>query len=167
MALLQDYYWKEFYRLKVHARYVSLMHSDAETKDRTIKICMAIASSSSIGAWVVWKELGMLWGMIIAVSQVLNAIRPYLPYKKRMESLSTLAHELEELAINAEMKWLDIASGDVYEGDDLKKAISDVKTRKQKILKKHLPDNQLPEELSMLDKAEADTVQYVSTFYNQ
>lgn len=163
--MLQDHYWKEFYRLKVHARYIGLQQGLAEKNDRHVKVYMAIASSSSIGAWVIWKELGPIWGVIIAASQVLNAVRPYLPYKKRLASLSALAHELDELAISAEMKWLDIATGGLTE-DDIKKAIGDVKSRKQKAMKKHFPDSQIPEKQDLLDKAEEDTLQYCTTFYS-
>lgn len=163
--LLHDHYWKEFYRLKVHARYIGLQQGLAEKNDRRVKVFTAIASSSSIGAWVIWKNLGPLWGMVIAISQVLNAIRPYLPYRRRLTSLSSLAHELEELAISAEMIWLDIATGDLSE-DEIKKAIRDVKQKKQKAIRKYLPDTQLPEKSSLLDKAEDDTLQYCATFYS-
>lgn len=163
--MLSTYFWNEFYRLKVHARYISLQQAHTENIDRCIKIFLAITASSSIGAWAVWQDLGPLWGLFIATSQVINSIRPYLPYKKRLIGLSSLSNEYEELAISFEMKWLDISTGSLTD-DEIKKAIGDIKTKKQKAMRKHFQDGQIPEKSDLLSKAEEDAQQYLRNFYS-
>ena len=50
--------------------------------DRNINIFLAVASSGSIAAWVVWNRFPFVWGAIIASSQVITVIKPYFPYFK-------------------------------------------------------------------------------------
>ena len=98
----QEHYWREFFRLKVHVIYVEQLLAKTETWDRSIKMFSAIASSASIGAWVVWKDYAFLWGTLIASAQVLNAVRQYLPYKDRLRCYAALRSELEELLLGVE-----------------------------------------------------------------
>ena len=72
---------------------------------------LAIASSSSIGAWAIWREYSWVWAGIIAFSQVVTAATPFLPYKKIIKSYSALIHELEDLMIKSESKWHAISDG--------------------------------------------------------
>ncbi len=162
----QEHYWKEFYRLKVHVTYVECMLEKTEQWDRTIKIFSAVTSSASIGAWAIWKELGFLWGGIIAVSQILNAIRPYLPYKDRLRCYSGLLHELEEILLGVESKWLDIASGECSEAA-IRKALADLRARRFKAFKKHLPNSTVPEDGKVFEKAEEKANSYFQNFYSE
>jgi len=102
--MLQQQYWKEFWRLKVHSSYIELQLERTENIDRSVKVVLAVTSSGSIGGWVIWKELALIWAGIIAVSQVLNAIRQYLPFKDRLRPLAGLLSDLEELVIHVEDK---------------------------------------------------------------
>lgn len=105
--MAQERFWKELYQLKVHINYVEAHVHEAEKYDRSLKIFMAVTSSASIGAWVVWKDLSFLWASIIALSQVIAAISPHLPFKERLKTYSSMLHELEELFIQAESKWYE------------------------------------------------------------
>src|SRR6266571_5941537 len=109
--MVQERYWNELYQLKVHVNYVELHLRKAELIDRAMKVFLAFVSSGSIGAWVIWKDLAAVWGVIIAASQVLNAVQMYLPYKERLKALSGLLNDFEELLVYTEMKWFDVASG--------------------------------------------------------
>ena len=54
--MVQEQYWKEIYQLKTHIGFVELQLERSEGIDRALKIVLAIASSSSIGAWVIWAS---------------------------------------------------------------------------------------------------------------
>lgn len=164
--MAQERFWKELYQLKLHLNYVEMHLSESEKNDRNIKIFMALASSASIGAWVIWKELSILWAAIIALSQVISAISPHLPFKERLKSYSAILHELEEVFIQAESRWPDIASGRLSE-DEINKARTAVRLQKHKILKKHLSSNVIPDDKDKAEKAEALALDYFSTFYPQ
>lgn len=62
MTMIQEHFWKEFYQLKVHVNYVELHLGRTEMIDRGVKMFLAVTSSGSIGAWVVWRDYAFLWG---------------------------------------------------------------------------------------------------------
>lgn len=105
-------------------------------------------------------------GLIIAASQVVNVIRGYLPYKERLKALSGLLGDLEELGPYVEMKWLEIAEGNLTE-QEIAKCLSDVRSRKLKAVKKHFPSNVIPENQGFLEKAEKDAKASLEVFYGQ
>lgn len=162
--MAQQRYWKELYQLKVHINYVESHLYQAERWDRGVKIFMAVASSASIGAWVIWRELSFVWAFIIAASQVVAAISPHLPFKERLKAYSPLLHELEEVFIQAEAKWPDVASGKLTE-DEINKERTNLRSQKRKLLKKHLPASVIPDDKDKAKDAEALAWCYFSTFY--
>lgn len=160
----QEHYWKEFYRLKVHVIYLELQLGRTESIDRGLKIFLAVTSSASIGAWAIWKELTVLWALLIAGSQVINAVRQYLPYKERLRCISDLINELEELVLTVEAKWLDISNGDLTD-EEIRKALANLRTLRQRALKKHFPDKVLPQDDGLFGQAEDKAQTYFQTFY--
>lgn len=162
--MAQERFWKELYQLKVHINYVEAHIHEAVWRDRAIKMFMAITSSASIGAWVIWHELSFLWASIIALSQVLAAVSPHLPFKERLKTYSSLLHELEEVFIQAESKWYEVSSGKLDE-DEINKARTVLRLQKHKLLKKHLPTSVIPDDKDKADKAEVLALNYFSTFY--
>jgi len=164
--MIAQHYWLEFYQIKAHINYVELCLAKTERIDRALKIFLAVTSSGSIGAWVIWKEYAMAWAVIIAVSQVLNAIRGYLPYKERLRDLAALLNELEVLSLSMEAKWLDIMDGRLTERE-ITKALSDARARKQKSVTKHFPATVIPDDPKLLAKAEEITRDSLSIFYQK
>lgn len=162
----QEHFWKEFFRLKVHVNYLELHLGRTENIDRALKIFLAITSTGSIGAWAIWKEGAFIWGMLIATSQVLNAIRQFLPYKDRLRAISGLLNDMDELVLYAEMKWLDVASGKLSE-DEIRKALTDVRTRRLKAFKKHFSSSIIPENNIFFNEAENKAIAYFDNFYGQ
>lgn len=162
----QEYYWKEFYRLKAQANYVELMLLRAEKFDRLIKIFIAVASSSSIGAWVVWKEHAGLWGGIIAASQVLSAIQQHLPYKSRLRPYSALLIELEEIELMVESRWIDISNGE-YTEITIRKWLTDLRAKRHLAFKKYIPSTTIPEDGKLFEEAEKRALEYFENFYPQ
>lgn len=108
----------------------------------------------------------MLWAVLIAASQVLNAIRPFLPYKERMKALSALSRELEELAIHMEIKWLEISVGELSE-KEMKKLCADMLTKTSSAAHKHFPNNSIPDNQKLLSRAEQSATAYLSSHINE
>lgn len=164
-TLTQEQYWKELYQLKVHTTFIELKLEQAEWWDRAVKIVLAIASSSSIGAWVIWKEYSWIWAGVIAFSQVIGAIHPFLPYKSRIKAYSSLINELEELMILSELKWHEISQGQLTP-TEINKARFEIRSLKNKSLKKHIQTT-IPTDGTVHSKAENLANQYFSTFYSE
>lgn len=162
--MVQSQYWKEIYQLKVHIAFIELLLERSERIDRGLKMFLAIASSSSIGAWVIWKQFSWVWATIIACSQVVSAIIQYLPYRHRIKTYSSLLNELEEIMIQAEFKWHAIADGQMTEAEINKSRFS-VRANKQKALKKHIHTT-IPVNEKLQGKAEQSAIAYFNTFYN-
>src|SRR5690625_4486401 len=158
--MVQEQYWKELYQLKTHIGFIELQLERAEGIDRTLKIILAIASSSSIGAWVIWNHLSWIWAGIIALSQVVSAINPYLPYKNRIKAYSSLLHELDELMIQAEFKWHAIDEGKLT-ATDINEARFCILAAKQRLLKKNI-ETTILECGKLHDKAEELATVYLA-----
>lgn len=148
--------------MKTHAVYLELLLSETEGIDRGIKIFLALISTGSIASWAIWKEAQFIWAFLIAISQVLNAILPYLPYKERMKALSALARELDELAIHTEIKWLEVAAGELTE-KEMRKLHADMLTKASSAAQKHFPNNSIPNDPVLMQKAETTATKYLAS----
>jgi hypothetical protein len=162
--MYQERYWKELYQLKVHLNYLELYLQNSEYRDKIINCFLAITSSGSIAGWVIWQSIAMVWAIIIASSQVLTAIKSFLPYRTRMKSLSGLLHEIEELMIFTEEKWFDVSEGKLFE-EEIHKLQFVVRTKKTNALKKYLGNTTLPEKPNLLGKAQRSADIYFDNFY--
>ena len=160
----QNRYWKEFYQLRVHVNYLELYMGQTELFDKSVNIFLAITSSSSICGRAIWNKYGFVWAVIIAVSQLVTAIKQFLPYKTRLKALSGLLRELEELSTQAEMRWFDVAEGHLPD-EDINKLQYEIRTKKIKSLHKHLSTNTLPKKVKLFKKAEEDSRTYINNFY--
>lgn len=162
--MVQQQYWTELHELKTHIIFIELQLEKSETKDRYIKMILAVASSSSIGAWAIWQSLSLVWGGIIALSQVISAINPFLPYQNRMKAYSSLINELEEIMIHAELKWHAIAQGKLTE-EEINTARFEIRKEKQKAINKHIQTT-IPENAKLHTIAEQKSSDYLNNYYS-
>jgi hypothetical protein len=162
----QEHFWKELYRLKFHICLMELLLAKSEQYDRGIKIFLAVTSSASIGGWAIWADLSLIWASAIAASQVLNAVRQYLPFKDRLKSYSGLLNELEDIYLRAESQWLEISTGSLSDVE-IKTALNDLRNRRQKAFRKNLPESTIPESIKMTGLAEDKASSYFDNFYPQ
>ena len=161
---VQSSYWQELADLKRDARYIDLCHERTEHINRVIDGFTAITSSAAIGAWVVWKDLSWIWGFLIAASQVLHAIKEYLPYKKRLRALSSLSPDLNALSLVAENDWFKVSRG-LLEELEIHDLYMKLKKKKQEAVHKNFPGTSLPLAKKLLACADQDTENYLRTYY--
>jgi len=125
---IQKQYWKFLQQLRFSIFYL-IIYSDSSYKwDRRINIFTAIASSSSIAAWVIWDKYALIWSAIIAVAQVINVIKIYLPFSKRLEMIHPFIFDLQALYSEAEYKWFKVANGELAE-DEINEDLYQLKTK--------------------------------------
>lgn len=161
----QERYWQELYDIKVHVNYLEIYLLNTEKIDKCINAFLAIASSSSIAGWAIWKEYQFIWASIIVLSQVMNAIKIYLPYSTRMKSLSKILKELEIISIDFEEKWFDISEG-CYTAEEINKLQFELKKKKTSIMQKYLDHTILPDEKKYMQRAEDKTQAEINNYYN-
>ncbi|MEQ9006260.1 MAG: hypothetical protein RLP12_00135, partial [Ekhidna sp.] len=99
----------------------------------------------------------------IAASHVVTAINQYLPYQSRMKSYSTLLRDLEELMLQAELRWHSISEGQLS-AEEINEARFEIRGVKQKSLNKHIQTT-IPTDMKLQEKAEQQALNYFKTFY--
>ncbi|MEG7597098.1 hypothetical protein H2659_17795 [Vibrio cholerae] len=104
-------YWNLLKELKAQIAYLHGYAAKDEWTDKALSIFMAIASSASIATWALWKEHQMVWACIIALSQVVTAIKPFLPYRKRLKAMSELNNQVQAIFLEAETIWYKVSEG--------------------------------------------------------
>lgn len=160
----QERFWRELDQLRVHAYYADFYYEKTVAIDRAINMLLAIASSGSIAGWAVWKDHQMVWAVIIAGSQVINAIKGYLPYTKRMKALSSLASDLESLFLSMEGHWFNVSEGRLNE-EEIHKLHMKLKEQRRLIVQKNLGSLELPHNQALMNKAVENGKTYFNNFY--
>lgn len=160
----QSLYWKELYQTKFHTEYIELFLQKSENWDKRLNIFIAICSSASIAAWAIWKENYWIWTTIIAASQVIQAIKPFLPYQERMRSLSALRNGYAGLFVLADTHWPSIAEGEIA-SVAISKLRSEIRQKKLELEQKAFPTSSLPDNSGFRDLAATKAERYFQAFY--
>jgi hypothetical protein len=97
----QDLYLTEVFQLMVAREYMRRYRVVLARRVTWFGALRAIASSSAIGAWIVWQSYPMIWAGIIMASQVADAAKDVFPFASRYKAASDLVVSLEALLIEA------------------------------------------------------------------
>lgn len=162
--MAQERFWKELHNLKFDVIFVQEFLREAERNERIFKLLSAIASSASIGAWVIWKDFALIWGSIIAGSQVLSAIYPHLPYADRLKTFLLVHRDFEKLFIEAEYKWHTVANGSLS-FSDIDDERMKLQKKKSEILNKHMPNGIFPTSRRKEEQAKREAANYFAHYY--
>jgi hypothetical protein len=148
----QTKYFREFTQLQENAFYFQFYI----IRDNKIEYCkniiLAITSSGAIGAWAIWQTYPMVWGCIIALCQIIQAVSPILPYKKRVEMLNKVSSEFDGLCIRAESDWYEIANGRKTD-DEIHEMQMKLKGKIKNIMESNLKGNVIPIKDELSEKA--------------
>lgn len=158
----QTQFWYNFATINRNAIYINRYHAKVEKIDRTLNILSAIASSSSIAGWLIWKDLWFFWTFIIAASQVLAVVKPYLPYKERLRALSLFGPELDGLTLAAEEGWFAVSHGRLTDEETHKQTMA-LKKKVQSAQNKAFKGMSLPEDLKLQAVAKSESLDYMAT----
>lgn len=156
---MQEKYWKYMVQIKAWTFYLDLYEESSYKWDKRIKIFSAVVSSSSIAAWAVWNELSYVWSVIIAVSQVLSAVKDFLPYSNRLKVIVPFKDDLKILYNKIEFNWFNVASGELTE-EEINKMLFDFKNEFANIENKNLKEEILLDNETFKEKADEKTELY-------
>jgi len=155
----QELYWRQLVELRVAANYVRLYRDDQASWINRVGIFRAIATSSTIAGWVIWKDYAFVWAIVLAISQLADATKDYLPNAKRQRAASELTVLLESLFIDARFEWEAISSGSMT-NDDIMAGFRRLARLQLEAEQKHFPDG-LPSNPRMRMLAEQEASTYV------
>lgn len=161
----QEKYWRELDQLKVHDIYLNYYLENTIKIDRAIKIVLAVSSSGSIAGWAIWTYYQFVWAFIIAFSQVINAIKGYLPYSKRLKSLFGITNDFGALFLSMENDWFNISEGK-YSKERIHKIHMKYKEKRRQIIQKHLGASPLPNNEKLMQLSIKDARVYFNNFYS-
>lgn len=102
-------------QIKAWIFYLDLYEENSYKWERRINIFSAVVSSTSIAAWAIWQQFSYIWSIIIAVSQVLNAIKVFLPYNTRLKATISFLEDLKFLYNRIEYDWFKVSEGELTE----------------------------------------------------
>jgi hypothetical protein len=111
-----DLYWKEMEQLKAASVCIRLCRNRWAHWVRVVELIKVVGSSGGIAAWVVWRDYPFVWSGIIALAQLLDAVKNVFPFAKLHRAASDLTVALELLFIDAQYEWEEIYAGKM--GDD-------------------------------------------------
>jgi hypothetical protein len=101
----QQMYWSEFNQLKIDVCYVRDYRNAIGKWVTAFATIRAVTSTSSIGAWLIWKRYALIWAGLIATSQLIDALKDVFPLYKRRRSLSRWSRTLNLLFVEAQRNW--------------------------------------------------------------
>ncbi|PTX94434.1 hypothetical protein [Opitutus sp. ER46] len=162
---MQERYWRLLIQLKADAVYTGCYVERSEAWDNGIAMFSALVSSGSISAWAVWKKFDWLWALLVAASQVLNVVKQYLPFKKRILPVRAIAYAYEEIFLKAESRWFDVAQGNLTEAE-INEMISDLKVDQLRAWKKGVGNLTVPISSGVRKKSDLLTAEYFRQTYS-
>ena len=159
----QSQYWKLLEDAKYHEFYLEAFLRKYQAIERRIKYFLAITSSASIAGWAIWSKFSFVWAILIASSQLLNAIQHFLPYSERVKLINHALPKLNRLSLRIEDDFYHVKNGGLtdYEIHQVtirfREEINEIETR--------LRDNLLPDSAKITDQALTLTEQYLENHH--
>jgi hypothetical protein len=160
----QQRFWAEFVELSIHIEYLECFYVEAVRLDTSIEVLLAVVSNGSIAGWVIWSKAQFVWAAIIAFSHLVTAIRPHLPYQKRVRSIEALNAELRDLLLDTEEKWYGVSEG-LLTDTEIHDLTLEIKRRKQRAVNLYLSPLPLPYNRKYFSKAEKYATQQIKQSY--
>jgi len=159
----QHIYWNQLVLIKIVSCYVRRYRDQQSWWINSLGFFKAAVTSSTIGAWAIWKEYALFWGILIGASQLIDAGKEYLPQTKSRRNASEFVSVLENIIIDARFEWHSIFTG--------KCDADDIMVRWRKLAKllseaeaKYFPDG-LPTNEKRQGLAESDAAAYFLSMY--
>lgn len=156
---MQEKYWNYMVQIKASIYYLDIYAEKSYKSDRRINVYGAIASSSSIAAWAIWKDWSYVWAFIIAISQVITAIKDFLPFGRRLKLLRPFVEDMKLLYIKIEYDWYRVSEGELTE-TEINTLIFTYKNEVAHIESKYLKEEILVENLDFMKTADLKTNDY-------
>jgi hypothetical protein len=160
----QNLYFNELFQLKIQCEYMRRYRNLLAGRVRRLEILRAVASNGAIVTWAIVQSHPMIWGTIIALSQLSDALKDAIPLTARHKATIALVTSLDTLVIEALYQWEGVFGGQFSN--------EEITDRRRKLMQlrheaevEHLPTADLPERQDLLELAEGDAIAYFETMF--
>lgn len=160
---MREKYWAFYTRTRFELFYFYEYLNDSYRWLSLLESFLAVASCGSIAAWAVWNKVPLLWGIIIAVSQVITAIKQYFPYGKRIQALNNLIPRLDMLLSQIDHEWFKVDNGELSD-DKINDVIFGFKRECADMSNKYLNGIYFPEREDLKKSAQVRTESFFDCF---
>lgn len=163
---MQARYWRLLTDKRYKLIYINEYSDQCIKLQRMINVFLAITSSGAIAAWAIWKDYPFIWAGIIAISQVITAIKPYLPFEKRIEVMDEIIVQFTRLCNEMEAKWFYIANGTMTE-EQINELYYDIEKRWTDIENGSLRGDSIPADPRLAAIANKKKDEYFDLLFNK
>lgn len=150
---MQKSFWNLMVQTKASILYLEIYAEKMYLSERNINVFCAIASSASIASWAVWSEISYVWGLIIAISQVLNSVKEFFPFARKLKLLKQFVEEMKSVYINIEQDWFRVANGELTERE-INALLTKYKRRVAELESEYLDEEILVEKPAYMKEAD-------------
>lgn len=159
----QRLYWNQMLQLKGSLSYICVYRNYLGRWVTGLGALRAIASCGGIAAWAIWKDYALIWGAIIALSQVMDALKDVFPFVKLHKACSEHTITLSYLFVDAELEWESVYAAK-YADDEIMNRIHKLKKVQLDAERSSFPDGLAPN-VSFRAQAEQETRGYFAQTY--
>jgi hypothetical protein len=159
----QALYWAELVQLKIDCGYMRRYRDALAATVTRYTVIRAVVSVSALGTWAVVRSYPMVWGGIIAASQMAEALQTGMGYASRLRGATALCFALDTLFIDCLMEWEDIRAGKV-QAEDITNRRHRLMTLRHDADRKHLP-TPLPFRAELFELANAEARDYLDSLF--
>lgn len=101
--------WRQLVNSKLTEIYYNLLLEKMQRREKALNIFLVVVTSTSVSAWAIWKTpyLQWVWASVVALSQIVTLIKPYLNYAKYARELNEKYFFLQGVNTEYERLWLD------------------------------------------------------------
>lgn len=161
---MKEMYWRYMVQIKAWQFYLEAYTERAYRWDRGINVFVAVVSSTSIAGWAIWNQFSYVWGVLIAVMQVLTAIKSFLPFGQRLQTLPALQGAIASVYNKIEYNWYQVYSGTAAD-ETINQMIYEFRSQLSEIESSHMKDLILPERSDIKKNADKRAETYFSGFF--
>lgn len=160
---MQQKYWDFLVQVRLWLFYLDEYAENSHKWEQRINIFCAVTSSASIAAWAIWTPLSIVWAFLIAISNVIAAIKDYLPFAKRFKMLLDFSGDLSLLYNKIEYNWYNVALGNLS-GKEINDLYLKLQNEYTVMESKYMKKAMLAERNDMLENAQKKAKDFFESY---
>ena len=162
---MKDKYWDMYTQFIDEKFYYNLYRNSSAIWRTVIDIFVYVTSFGSIAAWLIWPKYPLIWATILIISQIINVVREFLPFSRRINALDFFMPELDSLINFVDHTWAEI---DLIKLDDVTIVESEFNYRNQYLMleNKYLQNVTYLNSKKFRNKAVEERKAYFKRLYN-
>ena len=150
-------------QMKFHLAYLGYHYHRYIVIERWTNILLAIVSTGSL-AGLFSSSNQKIWAIILVLTQVVTAAKPYLPFSTRIKELDRGIVSWRIIYNDVEKQWKGISTG-AFDDDQINEIIYDYEKRWEAVETDILKGDSLPRIEKYIEKADKEKRLYFETMF--